>query len=174
MIQAPLQLRDYWVDFIQVKANHVFKHQLAPDFDISTIELLSDVKPLEVENPKESGTAWMVNLRIQQKIPKGKNIPYEFALDITGVVAAHPSLDGEKLERAIEVNGPSMLFGAAREILRDATGRGPYAPVIIPSTNFFQRLSEWESDTQKLPASKKTTKKTARKTAKKTTKKKSS
>lgn len=145
MIQASLQLQDYWVNSIQVSANNAFEPGKPIDVDLSAIEVDSHVELFKSDNAEEAGTAWMVFLEISQSTPEGKNIPYEFKLDITGLVAAHPALKAEQLERAIQVNGPSMLFGAAREILRAATGRGPYAAVIIPSTNFFQRLPAKES-----------------------------
>lgn len=164
MILAPLQLRDYWLDTIYVRTNREYSADCPSDLEIDFIEVTSDVKPLKSENTDEIGTVWMVFLSIRQSIPEGKNIPYEFSLEMCGIVAAHPSLTGEKLERAVQVNGPSMLFGSAREILRAATGRGPHAPVIIPSTNFFQRLpladsspSDKRKETKSPTATKKTT-----------------
>jgi len=140
MKQAPLQLQDYWVDFIQVRANTQYDPLVPPDLDLGSIEIKADVWQHLTELDETRGTSWFVRLQIHQAIPEGLNIPYEFALDITGSIAVHPSFTGEQLERSIEVNGPSMLFGAAREIIRAATGRGPHAPIIIPSANFFQRL----------------------------------
>lgn len=144
MILAPLQLRDYWLESVSVRTNADFDPKREADLEVDFMDVKSEVTQLKSENGEENGTIWMVYLTISQDIPKGKNIPYEFSLEMCGVVAAHPSLTGERLERAVQVNGPSMLFGSAREILRAATGRGPYAPVIIPSTNFFQRLPKME------------------------------
>ncbi len=173
MIQAPLQLQDYWVDFIQVRTNPDFDPKAAADLDLETLDVQSDVAPIPIENVEKIGTAWMVTLAIRQTIPDKRNIPYEFSLDIAGVVAVHPSYTGEKLANVIQVNGPSMLFGAAREILRAATGRGPYPPVIIPSTNFFQRLpqkpepaAEEKPPVKKAAAKKKSAAKTPRKRTK--------
>ena len=45
----------------------------------------------------------------------------------------------------MHANGPAMLFGAAREIIRAATGRGPWSAVIIPSTNFLADLPPLEA-----------------------------
>jgi len=45
----------------------------------------------------------------------------------------------------MHANGPAMLFGAAREIIRAATGRGPWPAVIIPSTNFLADLPPLEA-----------------------------
>lgn len=46
-------------------------------------------------------------------------------------IEVRPGFPADHLQRAVETNGPSMLFGAAREILRSATGRGPYGPLLI-------------------------------------------
>jgi preprotein translocase subunit SecB len=142
MTLAPLQLLDYWVSFIQVRANDQFQLGENTVLDNDYLSIEAEVTANEGDQSEENGTFWVVGLRIEQEIPDGENIPYAFTLEISGLVAAHPSMTGEKLERAIQVNGPSLLFGAAREILRAATGRGPFPPVIIPSTNFFQRLPE--------------------------------
>lgn len=140
MILAPLQLSDYWLESIHVGTNPQFDPNREAELEVDSMEVKSDVKLLKSDNQADVGTVWLVSLGIRQSIPEGKNIPYEFSLEMCGFVAAHPSLIDEKLERAVQVNGPSMLFGSAREILRAATGRGRYAPVIIPSTNFFQRI----------------------------------
>ena len=171
MILAPLQLRDYWLDSISVRTNHEYNADISADLEIDFIEVTSDVKQLSSDSPDEVGTIWMVSLSISQSTPKGKNIPYAFSLEMFGVVAAHPSLTGEKLERAVQVNGPSMLFGTAREIIRAATGRGAYAPIIIPSTNFFQRLPQPEPSKKSISstdaaATKKTTAKKRQRKAK--------
>jgi preprotein translocase subunit SecB len=165
MILAPLQLSDYWLDSVSVRTNSNFDPKREADLEVDSIKVKSDVKLLKSDNQAEAGTVWMVFLEIRQSLPEGKNIPYEFSLEMCGIVAAHPSLTDEKRERAVQVNGPSMLFGAAREILRAATGRGPYAPVIIPSTNFFQRLPvpQVQPESQPTKRAKKAAKKSANK-----------
>ncbi len=166
MILAPLQLSDYWLDSLHVRTNPDFDPNREADLEVDSMEVKSDLKLLKSANKEEAGTVWMVFLEIRQSMPEGKNIPYEFSLEMCGIVAAHPSLIDETLERSVQVNGPSMLFGAAREILRAATGRGPYAPVIIPSTNFFQRIPKSQALPEPPPAI------TAGKVAKKQTAKK--
>jgi preprotein translocase subunit SecB len=140
MIQAPLQLVDYWVNSIEVRASTTFDSKSPVELDASSIDVVTDVQPIPAENTAENGTSWRVVLRLEQAFAENKNIPYSFALDMVGIVAAHPDLTNDRLDRAVQVNGPSMLFGVAREILRAATGRGPYAPLIIPSTHFLQRM----------------------------------
>jgi hypothetical protein len=135
---APLQLVDYFLTELTIVAN--------PDFDAAKpiaecVESLV-VTPhysLTKENEDRS-SEWLVSLEISQTIAEGANLPYSFTLRIQGTVAASPHLMQSKLQRAIHANGPAMLFGAAREIIRAATGRGPWAAVIIPSTNFLTDL----------------------------------
>ncbi len=38
----------------------------------------------------------------------------------------------------IKINGPSMLYGIAREVIRGVTARGPYFPILLPSATFFE------------------------------------
>jgi preprotein translocase subunit SecB len=39
----------------------------------------------------------------------------------------------------LEVNGASMLYGAAREIVRAMTARGPYFQTVLPSVSFYPK-----------------------------------
>jgi preprotein translocase subunit SecB len=43
----------------------------------------------------------------------------------------------EKIERLVKVNGPSMLYGALREIVKALTSRGPYGAIVLPSPSFY-------------------------------------
>jgi len=107
-----------------------------PELDFESITVKHGVKPLQ--SNAEEGSRWMVGLMIEQTPCDSANIPYTFHVSLQGIVLALPGgLSGEKLELAVKVNGPAMLFGAAREMIRAATGRGPHQAVIIPSTNFL-------------------------------------
>jgi preprotein translocase subunit SecB len=153
MKQSPLQLLDYWVDYIEVRANPNFDSSKEIEILVQSIDLVAEVSEIKIDDAHFAGTAWQVSLRIEQPLPEGKNLPYSYKLDIAGLVAAHPGLKDEQLKRAVEVNGPSMLFGSAREIIRAATSRGRHAPVIIPSTNFFSPApAAAEVDKPALPA----------------------
>lgn len=165
---APLQLLDYFLTELSLKAN--------PDFDpakpaadcVATLAVTPEYA-LTKDN-EEHGTEWLVSMEIAQTIPENANLPYAFTLRIQGTVAASPHLTGARLQRAMHANGPAMLFGAAREIIRAATGRGPWPAVIIPSTNFLTGLPPLEApakthQTEAAPPAKKSTarKKAARK-----------
>lgn len=135
---APLQLADYFLTDLSLQANPDFDSSKPADDPVETMVVV----PSYSQSASEEGqdTRWLVILEISQTIPDGANLPYAFNLRIQGTVIASPHLSGVKLQRAMHANGPAMLFGAAREIIRAGTGRGPWPAVIIPSTNFLVGL----------------------------------
>ncbi|MCF8105806.1 MAG: protein-export chaperone SecB [Desulfohalobiaceae bacterium] len=61
---------------------------------------------------------------------------YEFGLKIVGFFTVDENQDQEQLEKCVNVLGPSILYGAAREFLLTITNRGPYPPVYLPTVSF--------------------------------------
>lgn len=162
---APLQLADYFLTDLTLQAIPGFDPEKPVSDDIEDLFVTPQVTL--VNDFAEKGSEWRITLEIAQKTPEGKNLPYAFSLRIQGTVSASPHLTGTTLQRAVHANGPAMLFGAAREIIRAATGRGPWNAVIIPSTNFFAGLPPLESlppsaTETPTPAKKATTKKSAK------------
>lgn len=154
---APLQLDDYFITALTLNANPSFQPDQPVDDCIDVLHVSPTIE--RSRDLGEKGTEWDVVLNIVQETPEGRNLPYSFALRIQGTVVASPHLSGTVLQRAVHANGPAMLFGAAREIIRAATGRGPWPAVIIPSTNFFAGLPPLnptvEPPAQPTPAEKK-------------------
>lgn len=137
---APLQLVDYFITHLSLQANPSFHKDQPCTAPEDSLQVSSRYQE-NPQDPSQGGASeWTVSLEIVQSIPDGANLPYSFTLHIQGIVMAAPHLEGPKLQRFIHANGPAMLFGAAREIIRAATGRGPWAAVIIPSTNFLSDL----------------------------------
>jgi preprotein translocase subunit SecB len=140
---APLQLADYFLTDLSLQANPDFDSSNPADDPVETMVVV----PSYSQSASEEGqdTRWLVILEISQTISDGANLPYAFNLRIQGTVIVSSHIVGNKLQRAIHANGPAMLFGAAREIIRAATGRGPWPAVIIPSTNFLVGLPPLET-----------------------------
>lgn len=138
MTPAPLQLLDYWATSLHMEACPEYDPKKDTELRLDSITVENEVKLLESPEPRQPGTQWLVGLTIEQAPCKTANIPYTFSVALQGIVLALPGgLEDERLERAIKANGPAMLFGAAREMIRALTGRGPHRAVIIPSTNFL-------------------------------------
>jgi preprotein translocase subunit SecB len=135
---APLQLADYFITELSLKANPDFYSSKPADDGVESLSVIPQYS--QSKDNGDHGTEWLVSLEISHTIPESANFPYAFTLRIQGTVIASPHLTGARLQRAMHANGPAMLFGAAREIIRAATGRGPWPAVIIPSTNFLSNL----------------------------------
>jgi len=163
MTPAPLQLLDYWATSLHMEANTGYDPRKPAKFEFDSIDVVSKVEKLESRKPEQNGSHWLVDLTVEQTAKQGANLPYTFSVSLQGIVVAHPDLEGERLDRLVRANGPAMLFGAAREMIRAATGRGPHKAIIIPSTNFLS-----QSDQSARPSSKK---KSAKKVAGKRTRK---
>jgi preprotein translocase subunit SecB len=129
---APFQLTDYFVTSLSVVANQNYDPKAESGLSLESLEVIPRSRPDE-NDPRK----WVVELSITQDVPEGKNIPYRFSIEMVGFVEVHPDWPAEKIDHAVGCNGPSMLFGAAREIIRAATGRGPFGPMLIPSATFF-------------------------------------
>lgn len=132
---APLQLRDYFVLSIHVEALADYDAGKEQDLDVANLVVTESCVPAGDDKPHQ----FLIDLVIKQEALEGKNLPYSYELHMVGFIEVSPNFPKDKLQRVVETNGPSMLFGAAREILRAATGRGPYGPVLIPSTTFFKQ-----------------------------------
>jgi preprotein translocase subunit SecB len=123
---------------LSLKANPNF--DLTKPVDQGVDALMVTPRYTNTKDEGKNGSEWLVSLEISQTIPEGANHPYAISLSIQGIVVSSPHLTGLTLQRSMHANGPAMLFGAAWEIIRAATGRGPWPAVIIPSTNFLTRL----------------------------------
>jgi preprotein translocase subunit SecB len=162
MKPAPLQLLDYWASSLHMDACPDYDPKAETQLDLESIEVQHNVKQLDTQDSDYLGSQWLVSLSIEQTPCKSANIPYTFAVTIQGVVLALPGgLAGEQTERAIKANGPAMLYGAAREMIRAATGRGPHRAVIIPSTNFLPPIQPAEAAAARTPVKRKSTKASA-------------
>lgn len=133
---APLQLTDYFVVSIRVEALADHDPAKPQDLDVANLQVTEKCIRSDGDHPNR----FSVDLVIKQDALIGKNLPYAYELHMVGFIEVRPGFPAEQLERAVETNGPSMLFGATREILRSATGRGPYGPLLIPSTTFFKSV----------------------------------
>lgn len=130
---SPIQLLNYHVTSLNLEACASFDGDKPMDLDPDDLDVSAQTKLIDDgDNPQ-----WAVSLDLRFEPGKEKNSPYRLAIKMVGLVSAIPKKVDESLNHAVGVNGPSMLFGAAREILRDATARGPNGPIIIPSASFF-------------------------------------
>lgn len=160
MKQAPLQLIDYWSVLLHVEANPNYQRKDAQPIPLESLKVTHAVEPGQArEHPEAQGTEWDLQLTIEQTAPDEVVVPYFFKITMQGILQASPAIPRDRLEKIVAINGPALLFGAAREVIRASTSRGPYPAVVIPSTNFLPTPEQTSSPV----TAKKKTKKTATK-----------
>jgi preprotein translocase subunit SecB len=140
MKPAPIQLTEYFLTELHLSAN--------PKFDLKQEALLcfKDFQvAMEAAHKPEDKRDWQLTLKLQLQPPAEANVPYRISAEMIASFTVHPKYPEDRVERLVKTNGPSMLLGAMREIIRDATSSGPYPAVMIPSASFYEPEKKNES-----------------------------
>lgn len=134
MKTSPLQLEHYFVSDLHFAVNQAFdttkKADLSDDQFVVDAALLRDEK---------SPDKWQVTLRVKHQPTASANAPYSFTVEVVGFLHVLPTYAHDK-ERLVRTNGPTILYGIAREVIRNVTSSGPHRGVLIPSVSFFEPL----------------------------------
>lgn len=135
---SPLNCVSYFVTDLIVAANPDYKPVEATHLKFQDLQIECKIeKPHQPEEmPKHP--FWRILLKIAQNVGKDKNTPYNFSIAMLGHFSVHPGFPKDKIEQLVSVNGCSMLYSTAREILRSAMGHGPYRPLILPTVTFLE------------------------------------
>lgn len=71
-----------------------------------------------------------------------KPFPYEAELQLQGLVQVTDGLAQERKEQLALVNGFSVLYSAAREMLLNITARSAYGAVTLPTLSFVSLVTK--------------------------------
>jgi preprotein translocase subunit SecB len=129
---APLQLEAYFLTDLNCQANPEYKADQETKFLEKDLEVTPAVQPV-----KGTSRRWQVSLNVRLQPAPEANSPYSLNLNLIGFVWVAPELPEDKLKAILATNGPSMLYGVAREMARDLTARGPFPPLLLPSVSFL-------------------------------------
>lgn len=141
---SPLKCRGYYVTELALTANP--QHQTREKVNLDFADLVIESNA-EAVAPKDGAPFWRVALRVCQNVGPEKNAPYNFAVALLGTFEVHPSYPGDKVKQLVEVNGSSILYGAARQILREAMSSGPFRPLLLPTASFFEAEAPAKTNT---------------------------
>lgn len=127
---------------------------IAPEFSCKAVEHFDPEKPMtapedsfhvkmsadRIKATKEGDrTLWTLELRIRQEVKPEQNFPYEFKIGLVGFFSFPDGASEDfDFDRFLKVNGSSILYGIAREILRSMTARGPWEEILLPTLSFYE------------------------------------
>lgn len=136
MKPARITLIGYFATELQLGTNHAF----APDQPVQfrDSDLVVEVSTKQNEQAPRNGDRWQVVMGIRHQPATGVNFPYSYRVVLVGQFGVGENVKPGDEERFVRIQGASVLYGMAREIVRALTGRGPYRPVILPTVSFYE------------------------------------
>jgi len=147
MTHSALQLLRYVIPELSCSANPSFNPQKECEGGIELFSAETAVAPAKAPDDLKAH-AWSVEMRISQTFKEGQNFPYKFDLTILGFFTMQNGQAPESgEERFVRVNGSSMLYGIAREIVRSITATGPWSSVFLPTISFYQKDPNQKDET---------------------------
>ena len=103
----------------------------------------------DVEDDSAGTTAWTTSLLLEFTPTDGDNSPYKFRVGLFGVFRCAknlpPGLDAEKM---VGINGTSVLYGIARELIQSLTEKAFWGGLTLPTmsfTDFREMLPDTDS-----------------------------
>jgi preprotein translocase subunit SecB len=176
---SPLQLEGYYVKELSFGVKPELDEQVQLQMQLGIgmqYDGLFNPDPLTVNvqsavaGHKEDPFRWKCVVRVESQNPPDRKYPYDFLATLVGYFKVDEQVPRENVESLIKVNGASVLYSAAREMLASTTGRGPFPEVLLPTVIF---LPVDEPEQKQLPAPEVETEAKVKRTAKKGARKKS-
>lgn len=134
-IPSPLKCHGYFLTGLMLAANPEYDNKKPTSLKFSDIKIDSSADAL----PEEQGRRlWRVATQIQQNVGSEKNAPYNFSIALVGTFEIHPKFQAENAKQLAAINGCSILYSTARQILRDAMHNGPFPALDLPTVRFIE------------------------------------
>ncbi|MDQ1559244.1 MAG: hypothetical protein QOD32_2304 [Pyrinomonadaceae bacterium] len=170
---SPLQLEGYFVRELSFRVKPGLDEQMNCHMESGLgfqVEGLFNPDPLTINvqsgitGHKEDPSRWQCLVRIESRNPPDRKYPYDFLVEIVGYFKVHEQVPREHIEKLININGASVLYSAGREVLANATARGNFPHVLLPTVVF---TVDDEAEQKQLPAKKEDVSAVAKKPVKK-------
>lgn len=132
---SPLQLNKYFIK----ELHYAVKDEFDDKYDQATAfpypQLTARVEHTQEE---EKDRDWRFELTLESEDSQSIEFPYSLKIVLVGYFTIAEDYPSERVEMLAHVNGPSLLYSAAREALVTITGRSGYPAIVLPSVMFLQ------------------------------------
>ena len=113
---------------------------------------------IRFERNPEAANQWRLSLSLKVRSGDDKKpFAYEAEVKVQGLVEVSDKFPEEKREQLAAINGFSILFSAAREMLLNLTARSLHGPLTLPTLNFTALVDSHRKRAQQAPVPPKTT-----------------
>ena len=130
---SPVECKNYVVLEAHMEVNKDFDTEKPLELVLSDLEIQHSLHQGE-DKPNEG----IVRVHVEMKHDQKKNVPYHVRVHLAGNFAIAAAFPAEKKEMFLKTNGASILFGVARELVRDLTSRGPHNQILLPTISFAE------------------------------------
>lgn len=80
---------------------------------------------------------WRFDVRIYSNEKTAQDYPYDFDITMVGFFEVSSDIPPDVAKLMVRINGPSLLYSAAREYIAAATARSPFPALILPTLRFL-------------------------------------
>ncbi len=147
-MKALFQLERYFLTKLSVEANDKFVLQEMPE--TQEVELRFN---LGLGENKDDPTKFQIVVGIDDLKAKKGELPYRIALEVVGQFLVDkdykPEYKPADIRKIVQINGGSMLYSAARELVLTITGRGPWPALQLPTINLNRTVKKTMSEVEK-------------------------
>lgn len=130
---SPLQLKEHGFTTVRIQAIEGGSHKAEPSL---TPTIWFEPAPT---NPNQWRLALTLQLGSQDP---AKPFAYEADIKLQGLVQVNDAFLQDRKEQLALVNGFSILYSAAREMLLNVTARSVYGAVTLPTLSFVSLVKE--------------------------------
>jgi preprotein translocase subunit SecB len=137
-IQAPLQPKNYVIDFLSVKANPAFrpsKEKVKLGFRLGFDPKLKQ---------KKGTNQYMLGMEVgvNESDKDFKVAPYRIVLRLFTFFELDPGVPEDQKRRMLSLNTLLIAYGIARGIVAEVTAQGRYGKFVLPAVNFVEFLKQ--------------------------------
>lgn len=135
---SQLNIIEYFVEEIILKTNLEYNKEISSTEDISV--------DFDIFQNEENRLLYKVTMVIE--IGRSRNnSPYYIFLKLSGIFSYEKNTNKEYIDKTINLNAPSMLYGIARGVISQITASSLYGKFILPSVNFIEILKRKTKNT---------------------------
>ncbi len=95
---------------------------------------------------KDNPRRWQITFSLKNEAAKDAPPPYMFDIEVVGLFKVQDDLPQEQVRQFAEINGSAVLYGSVREMISNLTGRGPHAPLLLPTMTFVDQMKQFVKD----------------------------
>lgn len=141
-MKAPIQLANYRIKKINFEVVKDFE-----EFNLENAPFSIDVD-FNLYSDNENPLRYKVDLflKVLPSLEEKMHLPYEIEMILQGVFFFEEDLEEEEKVYHLNISCPTMLYGAARNIIHQITGQTNYGAISIPAVQFSKIAEEKQKE----------------------------